>query len=285
MISRWVSFDAVRIGISPFATGVDVATELSALAADGGLDTLWLGDGYLANPDFTGWSGGMETFTELAWLSGRHPDVRVGITAAVLPIRDIVWVAKQANTLHRVAGGGFVLVAAPGFWRQDLEARGLDFDRRGALFDSALDELLAALADPAYSPGPSEQGPPPVWLAGAAATKRRAIERGLPFQSSRATPDELAPIAADFFDRGGTQLAHRVRVELGEHEVIGADLDWHAVTGSADQVVDAFGRFAEMGVTDLSLIPGQDDETSLRTVRALVHDVLPQLAGYDPAAG
>lgn len=269
----------MRIGISPFATSGEVAQELSALAVEGGLDTLWLGDGYLSNPDFSGWSGGMETFTELAWLSGRHPTARVGITAAVLPIRDIVWVAKQANTLHRVAGGGFVLVAAPGFWRQDLEARGLDFDRRGTLFDSALDDLLTTLDDSGFSPGPAASGPPPVWLAGARATMQRAIDRRLPFQSSRATPDELAPTATDFFDRGGTRLAHRVRVELGDHAVAGADVDWHAVTGSVDQVVDAFGRFADLGVFDLSLIPGQDDQTSLRTVRGLVEDVLPQLAG------
>ena len=76
----------MRIGISPFATSGGVAQELSALAVEGGLDTLWLGDGYLSNPDFGRWSGGMETFTALAWLSGRQPAARVGITAAVLPM-------------------------------------------------------------------------------------------------------------------------------------------------------------------------------------------------------
>jgi alkanesulfonate monooxygenase SsuD/methylene tetrahydromethanopterin reductase-like flavin-dependent oxidoreductase (luciferase family) len=267
----------VRIGISPFASSSAVAVELASLAVGGGLDTLWLGDGYLTNPDFTGWSGGMETFTELAWLSGAHPTARVGITAAVLPIRDLVWTAKQANTLHRVAGGGFVLVAAPGYWRRDLEARGLDYDRRGALFDAALDRLLATLADPGYSPGPPEGGPPPVWLAGSTATMRRAVDRGLPFQSSRTPPELLAPIARDFFDRGGTALAHRVRVELGDHRVEGAEVEWHAVTGSVDRIVDALGRYRELGVSDLSLIPGQDDATSRRTVRALVDDVVPQL--------
>jgi alkanesulfonate monooxygenase SsuD/methylene tetrahydromethanopterin reductase-like flavin-dependent oxidoreductase (luciferase family) len=267
----------VRIGISPFASSSTVALELSSIAVAGGLDTLWLGDGYLANPDFTGWSGGMETFTELAWLSGANRTARVGITAAVLPIRDIVWTAKQANTMHRVAGGGFVLVAAPGFWRRDLEARGVDHDRRGTAFDAALDNLLAALADRAYSPGPSPDGDVPVWLAGSTTTMRRAIARGLPYQSSRASPDELAPIAAEFFDLGGTTLAHRVRVELGEHAVEGAEVEWHAITGSVDHIVDALGRFRALGVSDLSVIPGQDDATSLSTVRALVDDVVRQL--------
>jgi alkanesulfonate monooxygenase SsuD/methylene tetrahydromethanopterin reductase-like flavin-dependent oxidoreductase (luciferase family) len=267
----------MRIGISPFASSRDVALELSALAVAGGIDTLWLGEGYLATADFSGWSGGMESMTELAWLSGANPRARVGITAAVLPLRDMPWSAKQANTMHIAAGGGFVLVATPGFWRHDLESRGLDFDRRGATFDAALDDLLEALSDTKYGPGPSVDGPPPVWLAGAAATMSKSIIRGLPFQSSRAVPADLAPMATEFFDRGGVKLAHRVRVEVGDHAVSGDQIEWNAVTGSVDQVVDALGQYAEIGVSDLSVIPGQSDETSLQTVRALVADVLPQL--------
>ena len=107
---------------------------------------------------------------------------------------------------------------------------------------------------------------------------RRAVSRGLPFQASRATPEELAPVAARFFDAGGTALAHRVRVELGGHSVEGAEVAWHALTGSADQLLDGLSRFAELGVSDLSIIPGQDDETSLRTIEALAADVVPQLS-------
>lgn len=267
----------MRIGISPFAGSRDVALELATNAVYGGLDTLWLGDGYLANPDFPEWTGGMETMTELAWLSGALPTARVGISAAVLPMRDVPWLAKQANTLHRIAGGGLVLVTAPGFWRQDIEARGADFDRRGALFDAALDELLDALGNPNFSPGPGPAGPPPVWMAGARATMRKAAARGVPFQASRALPDELAPTAAEYFERGGTTLAHRVRLEIGDHAVRGEALDWHAVTGSAAQVVDTLGRYRELGVSDLSLIPGADDATSRSTLDALVAEVVPQL--------
>jgi alkanesulfonate monooxygenase SsuD/methylene tetrahydromethanopterin reductase-like flavin-dependent oxidoreductase (luciferase family) len=270
-------FWRVRIGISPFASSREVALDLAATAVAGGVDSLWLGDGYLSNPDFAEWAGGMETMTELSWLSGALPSARVGITAAVLPIRDIHWLAKQANTLHRLAGGGFVLVAAPGFWRQDLEARGADYDRRGRLFDWALDLLLDVLADPRYSPGPPTGGPPPVWLAGAAATMRKAAARGLPFQSSRALPDALAHRAAEFFDRGGTQLAHRVRLEIGHHEVDGQAVDWHAVTGSVDRIVDVLGRYRDLGVSDLSIIPGTDDETSRDTLDVLVDEIVPQL--------
>lgn len=243
----------------------------------GGMDTLWLGDGYLATDDFPGWAGGMEAMTELAWLAGRFPGARVGITAAVLPLRDIPWLAKQANTLHRAAGGGFVLVATPGFWAHDLAARGVDYSKRGAVYRRDLGELRRAVADPGLAPGPAEDGPPPIWLAGAAATRQLAVDLGLPYQASRATPAELSPVATAFHDAGGVQLAHRVRVQTGELEVAGAHVEWHAVTGSVAQIVDALSQFAAMGVTDLSIVPGSDDTTSRRTIEALATEVLPQL--------
>ena len=267
----------MRLGISPFATTREVAVELSRLAVEGGLDTLWLGDGYLTNPDFPGWAGGMESMTELAWLAGCFPAARVGITAAVLPVRDPAWLAKQANTLHRIAGGGFVLVAAPGFWSHDLEAAGVAFADRAALFEARLGELRGHLDDDSLSPGPPTAGAPPLWLAGAAATMDRAHRLGIPYQSSRATPAELEPIAKRFFDGGGSYLAHRIRLECGTHEVAGEEVQWNAVRGSAAELVDALGRFAELGVEDLSIVPGQDDATSLRTVEVLAGEVVPQL--------
>ena len=267
----------MRIGISPFATTRETTLKLSRMAVEGGLDTLWLGDGYLANPDFTGWAGGMESLTELAWLAGRYPTARTGICAAVLPLRDPAWLAKQANTLQRMAGGGFVLVVTPGFWAHDLESRGIAFGDRGAVFEDHLDDLRRLLLDETLSPGPSSAGPPPLWLAGGTATMIRAVARGLPFQSTRATPDELAPVARRFFDGGGEFLAHRTRIEYGAHDVTGNVVEWHAVTGSIGELVDTLGRFAELGVRDLAIVPGQDDAGSLRTVEILAAEVVPQL--------
>ncbi len=279
----------MRLGISPFASTREVVVELAAIAVDGGLDTLWLGDGYVAGEEFPGWAGGMESMTELAWLAGSFPAARVGITAAVLPLRDPRWLAKQANTLDHLSDGRFVLVVAPGFWARDFEHRGLDFGTRGQLFDEHLAALQAALsgrgfegetlripADGRLSPAPIGTDVP-VWLAGSTATMSKAIGLGLTFQSSRATPEELAPIAAEFYDRGGVALAHRVRVQATSERGGHGDLDWHVVAGSADRLVDTLGRFRDLGVTDLSIVPGQDDDTSRHTLEVLTTDVVPQL--------
>ncbi len=195
----------MRLGLSPFASSRAGAEALAALAVEGDIDTLWLGDGLLHNPDFPTWSGAMEPCTELAWLAGRFPTARLGLSAAVLPLRDVTWLAKQAMTLDHVSGGRFVLAVAPGFWSVESAARGFDHAERGARFDDGLDGVLAAFAGHAHdgpfvhvpaalAPGPLTAGGPAVWLAGARATMDRALDRGLPFQASRISPDDLAPL-------------------------------------------------------------------------------------------
>ena len=282
----------VRLGISPFASTQAGVERLAGLAVSGGITTLWLGDGLLHNPDFPTWSGAMEPCTELAWLAGRFPEAALGLTAAVLPLRDITWLAKQAMTLDHVARGRFTLAVAPGFWRTESAARGFDHAERGARFDDALDGLIAAFAGRAHhgphvtvpaglSPGPVTVGGPPLWLAGAAATMRRALARGLPFQVARTSPEALAPVAREWRDGGGTGLGVRIRV--GVAPTTGGDglargVDWQALVGSPSYLADAMGRYADLGVSDLSMIPGQDDESSMSTVEAIVEHVLPVLA-------
>ena len=68
-----------------------------------------------------------------------------------------------------------------------------------------------------------------------------------------------------------------MRVEFGAGEVAGEQVEWHAVRGPVGELVEALSRFAELGVQDLSIVPGQDDATSLRTVEVLAAEVVPQL--------
>ena len=73
----------MRVGVSPFASTRSGVLALAARAVEGGIGMLWLGDGLLVNPDFPLWSGGLEPFTELAWLAGRFEGVTVGRHARV----------------------------------------------------------------------------------------------------------------------------------------------------------------------------------------------------------
>jgi alkanesulfonate monooxygenase SsuD/methylene tetrahydromethanopterin reductase-like flavin-dependent oxidoreductase (luciferase family) len=273
---------SLRIGVSPFGASRDEVLRLATAAVDAGIRTLWLGDGLLETTDFPLWSGGLESFTELAWLAGTLPTAALGCTAAVLPLRDPLWLAKQAASIDQLTEGRFTLVVAPGFWEREFAFRGLDFKRRGSLFEAGLDTLLGALAgDPTIANdragnGPGRVSPPPffvgglpVWLAGAHATLRRALTRGLPFQASRMTPAALEPWARQWHGGGGGKLAVRIRMQVGRQVPSGEAVDWQAVIGPASYLADQLHRYASLGVSDVSVVPGQDEHTSRATIDAL----------------
>src|SRR5258708_1589885 len=178
----------MRIGISPYGADRLAALGLTETAVAGGIDSLWLGDGLFRRPDFAGWRGGLESLTELGYRAGRHPGTRIGITAAVLPVRDIDWLVREAATLDQLTAGNFVLAVTAGFWADELAYRGIDPANRGDEFRRRLGELRAKLAGATLSPAPYPPDGPPVWLGGEprnqppAATPRPAVQapRGPP---------------------------------------------------------------------------------------------------------
>ena len=111
----------------------------------------------------------------------------------------------------------------------------------------------------------------------------RAIRLGLPFQASRVGPSALAATAREWFDRGGIKLAVRVRMGV-DHSGSGVEpapataTDTGALIGSAGFLAEQVDAFRQLGVTDLSIMPGQDAEASLRTIEALAEEALPALA-------
>jgi alkanesulfonate monooxygenase SsuD/methylene tetrahydromethanopterin reductase-like flavin-dependent oxidoreductase (luciferase family) len=273
----------LRIGISPWAASRSGVERVAEAALGAGIDTFWLGDGLLGRPDFPAWSGGLESFGELAWLAGRYPGASVALGAAVLPLRDPLWVAKSAATLDQLTQGRFTLVLTPGNWPEEFAAMGRDFGGRGTALESGLWSLReiwsADAGDGGPSPRPWSPGGPPIWLAGARATMLRAIRLGLPFQASRIGPSALAPTAREWFDRGGTKLAVRVRMGVeGGGSPLPTATDTGALVGSAAFLAEQVDAFRQLGVTDLSIMPGQDVEASLRTIAALAEQALPALA-------
>src|ERR1700689_4781567 len=189
--------EGLRIGISAWAADRSGVERVAEAALSAGIDTFWLGDGLLERPDFPPWSGGMESFGELAWLAGRYPGASVALGAAVLPLRDPQGGAKSAAPLDQLTEGRFALVLAPGNWPDEFAAMGRDFDGRGSTLETgfwSLREIWSAgVGDARPSPRPWSPGGPPVWLAGARATMLRAGRLGLPFQASRGGASAPAP--------------------------------------------------------------------------------------------
>jgi alkanesulfonate monooxygenase SsuD/methylene tetrahydromethanopterin reductase-like flavin-dependent oxidoreductase (luciferase family) len=272
----------MRIGVSPYGSTREEVLKLARRAGEAGLDGLMMGDGLISTPSFPAWSGGVDSFVELAWLAGQV-DVRTyGINALVLPARDPRIVAKQAYSLNAVTGGRCVLGVCAGFWEHDAQLFGFDFAERGARFDEGVRALQAlwrgdlefrgrfwswSAAGPIGPCG--EVDPPELWLAGGEATMRRAIRYGLPWQPTRATPEELSPLAHAYADAGGTRLAVRARMSVTEQVGSHGPLRFPALVGPPSYLADRLHAYAELGATYVSVVAGFDYPSCVATIDAL----------------
>jgi probable F420-dependent oxidoreductase len=171
----------------------DAVTSFARAADDAGFDGLWTFDHvvlqkeqqskYPYSPDgslgFPPTMDFLEPLPQLAYLAGVTKRARLGTSVLVLPMRQPVLHAKIIATIDFLSNGRFVLGAGVGWWKQEFEALGVPFERRGKRMDECL-QLVRALwteeftnfrgefyecVDWACNPKPVN-GDIPIWLGG-----------------------------------------------------------------------------------------------------------------------
>lgn len=207
----------------------------------------WIGDRSFADvgrcveeSGFDGVAVSEHPFPDRAWLAdGGHQafDPFVALAAwgavteritlmtalAVSGYRSPYVTGKAASTLDIATGGRFVLGLGAGYLRAEFEALGADFERRGPLFDEAIDAMRASWrgedfdgpAFPAHGhetlPRPSSPDRPPIWVGGnSRAARRRAIRLA----------DGWTPIA-----QNATMAAITRTPPLSDVDVLAAQID------------------------------------------------------------
>ena len=73
-----------------------------------------------------------EMMTTLTWVAGFTDRVKLGTSVAVLPIRNAVHNARALATLDVYSGGRVLYGVGVGWLREEAEAMGMPWDRRGA---------------------------------------------------------------------------------------------------------------------------------------------------------
>ncbi|MEE1761730.1 LLM class F420-dependent oxidoreductase [Streptomyces sp. SP18BB07] len=209
----------------------------------------------------------------LAYLAAVTERVRLLSHVAVVGLRHPLLTAKQYATLDHLAGGRLILGVGAGHVREEFEALGVDFDRRGAVLDECVDALRAALGpdefpshhgkvydfeDLGQRPRPA-QARIPVWVGGSSpAAVRRAAVRG----------DGWLP-QGDPRDRLPAQIARlrRLREEAGVTGpfTIGAiteplyvgepgwDVGRRTLTGSPAAIAESLRAYGAMGVDQIQV--------------------------------
>jgi len=128
----------------------------------------------------------LDPFSALAFIAALSPRLQLQTNILVLPYRNPFITAKAAATVHTLSGGRLILGVGSGYQPGEFAALGVDFRRRGALCDEALDAIRQIWAggvivrkgfhfDAAENePRPALASPPPIWIGGSSA---KAIER------------------------------------------------------------------------------------------------------------
>ncbi|WP_405737055.1 TIGR03619 family F420-dependent LLM class oxidoreductase [Streptomyces sp. NBC_01537] len=114
----------------------------------------------------------------LAHLAAVTTNVRLLSHVAVIGLRHPLLTAKQYATVDHLSSGRLILGVGAGHVRAEFEALGVDFERRGAVLDAAIDAVRALWAAGGQLPGPVQE-PVPVWVGGSSpAAVRRAALKG-----------------------------------------------------------------------------------------------------------
>lgn len=274
--------------------GWDHLVERARAADAAGIDQLVVSDHVVfgenleayARPELGGSEGGkqptgpdghwLEPLTVLTFVAGVTSHARLGTNILLAALRRPVVLAKTAATLDVLSGGRLDLGVGVGWQREEYDAAGLDFDRRGRALDQALAVCQTLWRDERASfdgdglrfeaihqmPKPVQPGGVPIWVSGTvnAAVVRRLARFGSGWIPWGRSAGDLATSIPQV--RNGLEQAGRDPDELrvvGYLPVVRGDDGKPELTRS----MDAVPPLVDIGVTDFRAgLPVPDGETA-----------------------
>ncbi|MFY1689567.1 LLM class flavin-dependent oxidoreductase [Plantactinospora sp. WMMB782] len=232
-----------------------------------GFDLLMVSDHIAVTPDVAEQYPApfYEPFTTLSWLAGVTHRVRLGTTVLIVPYRHPLLTARMAANLNRLSAGRLVLGVGVGWARQEFEALGVPFRRRGALTD----EYLQAMRDAWRDNDDYDTAAIPIWVGGNSdAGIRRAVLLGDAWHPLRFTPGWLTgavgrlKTTADELGRPVPALMPRIAVRETREAV--TDPERLAGVGTLDQIVADIEQIRLLGADTVLLDPFNGDLAEIR---------------------
>ncbi|MEU9334015.1 TIGR03619 family F420-dependent LLM class oxidoreductase [Streptomyces sp. NPDC048290] len=224
----------------------------------------------LADAMGTVWYDPVATLAHLAAVTTR---IKLLSHVAVVGLRHPLATAKQYATVDQLSGGRLILGVGAGHVREEFEALGQDFARRGAVLDEVIDALRAALGPEEYPehhgkvydfaglgqrPRPA-QPHIPVWVGGSSpAAVRRAAVKGDGWLPQGDPRDQLP-------ERIATLLRLRAEAGVTAPLTVGALTEplylgtpgWHVgrrtLTGAPRSIAASLNAYPAMGVHQIQV--------------------------------
>ena len=146
-----ISIIPINVGVS----SVDAMIGLARKAEDVGVESLWTFEHAIVPNDYsskypysadgkmgvTPETNFVDPLIALSAIARETSRVRLGTGVNILPQTNPLLLAKQAASLDFVSGGRFMLGVGIGWLREEFEAMGTPFERRGARFDEYIEAM------------------------------------------------------------------------------------------------------------------------------------------------
>ncbi len=137
----YLATTAERCGIESLWTVEHVAVPVKHTPYPGSKDGQMAGGDTVAIPD---------PLLPLAYVAAITKTIKLATGILILPQRHPIYTAKEVATLDVLSGGRTILGIGSGWMKEEFEALGIDFHRRGAMTDEAILAMRAL-----WSEGPS----------------------------------------------------------------------------------------------------------------------------------
>ena len=202
----------------------------------------------------------------------------------ILPYRNPILTARMAATVDRLSAGRFIFGVGVGWAKQEFEALGVPFARRGAISNDYLAAIktlwtrdVASHAGPFVSfkdvhtaPRPARSPHPPIWIGGSTdAALRRAVRYGDSWHPNRVRmnwlrdtglPKLTAVAAAE--GKPVPALCPRIRLELTDSPR--PDAERLIGQGTLDQMRKDLEALESLGAAYVLLDSAGDDPQATR---------------------
>jgi len=283
----------MKIGMSLPQIGAQASAEnlikVAQRAESLGYDSVWVlerllwplhpQEPYPASPDGTlpeAYQTVFDPIETLAFLAAHTAKVQLGTSVLVLPYHTPIQLARRLATLDVLSAGRAAVGVGVGWSRDEFDAVGTPFARRGARSDEFLAAMLALWGEdpvefkgdfyriPASKVGPKpvQKPRPPIYIAGFGAYAfERAVRYGDGWNPSGAINfDWLAGMIRQFQDMAHQAGRGDLEVVLRAFDVVteaSPGDDRPAMVGTLDQLKDDIKRLGDIGVTHLIHSPAE----------------------------
>lgn len=295
----------MKIGIAlPNNWGVDDPNDLVDLAVraeDRGFASVWTGE-HLVNVAYVRARIGERPYHHclavLSAIAARTQRIALGTSVLVLPFHHPLDVAKYVATLDQISRGRVILGVGVGNIREEFEALGVPWEKRGAITDESIDILrevwtqkdahhagaLWNFKDVHTSPKPFRERRLPIWVGGhSEAALRRTIRVGDGWHPASVSLQDLregivlmrAMALEAGRDADALDVCMRFNIALDDTVQAAAHSTVHGY--DASRVLEVASEFAAAGATHLLYaLNASDPDVLAATVDALAKDVLPR---------